>query len=49
MKKPFTNCILGVNVAITNMEDITKLITENIEELAGEFVCLSNVHTTVMA
>ena len=49
MKKPFTNRILGVNVAITNMEDIVRLITENIQELSGEFVCLSNVHTTVMA
>lgn len=49
MKKPFTNRILGVNVAITNMEDIVKLITKNIQELSGEFVCLSNVHTTVMA
>lgn len=49
MKKPFTNCILGVNVAITNMEEIIKLITENLDKLAGKFVCLSNVHTTVMA
>lgn len=49
MKKPFTNCILGVNVAITNMEDMISLITKNLEELSGEFICLSNVHTTVMA
>lgn len=49
MKKPFTNCILGVNVAITNMEDMISLIMQNLAELSGEFICLSNVHTTVMA
>lgn len=49
MNKPFTNCILGVNVAITNMEDITNLITDHIDELKGQFICLSNVHTTIMA
>lgn len=49
MKKPFTNRILGVNVAITNMNDAVNLITHNLEELKGKFICLSNVHTTVMA
>ena len=49
MKKPFTNRILGVNVAVTNMRDMVNLITKHAEELKGEFICLSNVHTTVMA
>lgn len=49
MKKPFTNRILGVNVAVTNMTDMVNLITGHVEELKGEFICLSNVHTTVMA
>lgn len=49
MKKPFTNRILGVNVAVTNMADMVNLITRHVEELKGEFICLSNVHTTVMA
>ena len=49
MKKPFTNRILGVNIAITNMQDTVKLIVEQIDELKGEFICLSNVHTTVMS
>ena len=49
MKKPFTNRILGVNIAITNMQDTVKLIVEHIDELKGEFICLSNVHTTVMS
>ena len=49
MKKPFTNRILGVNVAVTNMTDMVNLITKHADELKGEFICLSNVHTTVMA
>ncbi len=49
MKKPFTNRILGVNVAVTNMRDMVNLIMGHVEELKGEFICLSNVHTTVMA
>lgn len=49
MKKPFTNRILGVNVAVTNMKDMVNLITNHVDELRGEFICLSNVHTTIMA
>lgn len=49
MKKPFTNRILGVNIAVTNMQDVVKLIVEQIDELKGKFICLSNVHTTVMS
>ena len=49
MKKPFTNRILGVNIAITNMQETVKLIIEHLEEIRGQFICLSNVHTTVMS
>lgn len=49
MKKPFTNRILGVNIAVTNMQDTVELIVEHIEELKGQFICLSNVHTTIMS
>ncbi len=49
MKKTFTSRILGVNIAVTNMQDTVNLILEQIEELKGKFICLSNVHTTVMA
>lgn len=41
--------IMGVNIAAVNMEQLLKLITENIEDLRGEYICVSNVHTTVMA
>ncbi len=49
MKKPFTNRILGINVAITNIRDTVNLIVKQIDALKGEFICLSNVHTTVMS
>lgn len=49
MKKPFTIRILGVNIAVTNMQDSVNFIISQIEELKGKFICLSNVHTTVMA
>lgn len=49
MKKPFTNRILGVNIAVTNMQDTVDLIVSQIDDLRGKFICLSNVHTTVMA
>jgi len=49
MKKPFTSRILGVNVAVTNMGDTVDLIMSHIDEIKGSFICLSNVHTTVMS
>ncbi|MGN0304864.1 MAG: WecB/TagA/CpsF family glycosyltransferase, partial [Lachnospiraceae bacterium] len=49
MKKPFTNRILGVNIAVTNMEESVEIILSQLDELKGKFICLSNVHTTVMA
>lgn len=49
MKKPFTNRILGVNIAITNMQETVNLIIDHLEDIRGQFICLSNVHTTVMA
>ena len=49
LKKPFTNRILGVNIAVTNMQETVNLIEAQIEDLQGKFICLSNVHTTVMA
>lgn len=41
--------ILGVNIAITNYEEILSYIYENIENLKGKYICISNVHTTVMS
>ena len=41
--------ILGVNVAVTNMNDTVKFIKNNIKDLSGKYICVSNVHTTVMS
>lgn len=50
MKDQLTYCkILGTNINVTNMEDTIAYITDNLEELKGDYICVSNVHTTVMA
>lgn len=41
--------ILGVNIAVTNMKSVIHFLTKNLDKLRGEYVCVSNVHTTVMA
>lgn len=41
--------ILGVNIAVTNMKSVVAYLTRNLEQLRGEYVCVSNVHTTVTA
>lgn len=41
--------ILGVNIAVTNMKDTVNYIEKNLKELKGNYICVSNVHTTVMA
>ena len=41
--------ILKTNINVTNMEDTISYITEHLEELKGDYICVSNVHTTVMA
>lgn len=49
MPKLKTCNILGVNINVTNMKDTVKVITENLEEIKGNYICVSNVHTTVMS
>lgn len=41
--------ILGVNIAVTNMNDTVEYIKSNLEDLKGNYICVSNVHTTVMS
>lgn len=41
--------ILQTNISVTNMEDTITYLTENLSELRGKYICVSNVHTTVMA
>lgn len=50
MKDSLTYCkILGTNINVTNMDDTISYIMDNLEELKGDYICVSNVHTTVMA
>ena len=44
-----TDNILGVNIAVTSMDRTIAQIRENLEEWRGKYICVSNVHTTVMA
>lgn len=41
--------ILKTNINVTSMEETIEYIHENIESLRGNYICVSNVHTTVMA
>lgn len=41
--------ILGINVAVTNMKETVNYIEENLDKLKGKYICITNVHTTVMA
>lgn len=41
--------IMGVNVAAINMNWLVKFLNQNIKDLSGDYICVSNVHTTVTA
>ncbi len=41
--------ILKTNINVTNMSDTIKYIGEHLNDLRGKYICVSNVHTTVMA
>ncbi|MCR4937845.1 MAG: WecB/TagA/CpsF family glycosyltransferase [Lachnospiraceae bacterium] len=41
--------ILGVNIAVTSMESTIRELIEKRQEWKGQYICVSNVHTTVMA
>lgn len=41
--------ILKTNINVTNMADTVDYIDEHMDELRGDYICISNVHTTVMA
>lgn len=44
-----TCSILGVNIAAINMKWLMEFISEHIEQLGGDYICVSNVHTTVIS
>ncbi|UZQ50353.1 WecB/TagA/CpsF family glycosyltransferase [Clostridium kluyveri] len=41
--------ILGVNIAVTNLKEIVDYIEKKLDRLRGNYICVSNVHTIVMA
>lgn len=47
-RKKSTN-ILGVNIAVTNIDEVTENIINSVDKWRGQYICVSNVHTTVMS
>lgn len=46
----FNTCnIMGVDVAVSDMEKTIRLIDSHLESWRGEYICVANVHTTVTA
>lgn len=41
--------IMGVNIAAINMDWLVKFTDKNLQQLAGDYMCVSNVHTTVVS
>ena len=39
--------IMGVNIAAINMEWLLQYLDENLVDIKGDYICVSNVHTTV--
>lgn len=40
---------MGVNIAAINMEWLVEYLRENLVDIKGDYICVSNVHTTVTA
>lgn len=50
MKNELQYCtILKTNINVTDMDKTIRYITEHLEALKGNYICVSNVHTTVMS
>ena len=41
--------ILNTNIDVTDMQRTIIYLSESLEEFRGKYICVSNVHTTVMA
>lgn len=44
-----TCSIMGVNIAAINMEWLVDFLKKNLSEIKGDYICVSNVHTTVIS
>lgn len=50
MKNNLRYCsIMNTNINVTNMQETVDYLVMNLEELRGNYICISNVHTTVMS
>ena len=50
MKNDLRYCkILNTNINVTNMKKTVDYLTDHLEELRGDYICVSNVHTTMMS
>lgn len=41
--------ILNTNINVTNMDEVLHMLDQCLEEKRGDYICVANVHTTVMA
>ena len=48
-KAPVKVSVIGIPVSAVTMESALAFVAENLDTIRGEYVCASNVHTTVMA
>ena len=49
-KKLIPTCnIMGVNIAAIDMPWLIEFTKKYVKELSGDYMCVSNVHTTVMS
>ena len=50
MKEELIYCpILKTNINVTSIEEALAYIDAHLDQLRGDYICVSNVHTTVMA
>lgn len=50
MSIPTKTCrILGTDIAVTNMSETISCLEQQLDDLRGSYICVSNVHTTVTA
>jgi len=48
-RQPEKVSVIGVPVSAVTMESALEYVHHNMEQIRGEYICASNVHTTVMA
>ena len=50
MQEKLTYCtILNTNINVTDMQRTVSYLEEHLNDLRGQYICISNVHTTVMS